>query len=172
MEDIPYTPSWPADSRTAQVLPLSAEDIAYLQARKKKLGSGMKIAAIGIIGILFFRFVIKDSDPGLIVGFGILAVLGIGLFWYLFARRINKTLDKNTKHVGRARIAQKVSNFNADTGTSTLSLILDWEFKDKLAKVYPTDKVYNQLTEGELVEIQVATFNKLVLAVRKPSTLF
>ncbi len=171
MKDIHYTPSWPADSRTPRVLPLSPEDIAYLQARKKKLGSGMKVAAIGIIGILFFRFVIKDSDPGLIVGFGIFAVLGIGLFWYLFANRINKTLSTNTKHIGQARIAKKVAVFNADTGHSSLSLILDWEFKDKLAKVYPTDEVY-KLTEDELVEIQVATANKLVLAVRKPSSSF
>ncbi|WP_373514404.1 hypothetical protein [Persicitalea sp.] len=169
METSPTNPPRPENPKPSGIVHLSEEDIAYLHANKTKISSGMKMVAVCMLILIFYRIISDSSETGIMlsIGFAIMALLGIGLFWFLFARRVDKALTTGTKHVGRARIVRKFVTPPVQDGPPSFYLFLDWDFKDKIPKASIAKEMYTEVSENDLVEIEIVTSSKFVIKVRK-----
>lgn len=153
------------NDRSSKIVPLTPADITYLKARKTQINSGIKTAVVCVVLLIGYRLIFVNSNLALGIGFGIVAVAGLALFWYFFINRVDQALAQGTKHVGQARIARKITSALDTNGQTSKSLILDWDFNKEIARLDVSKEMYDQVHEDERVYIEVASASKIVLRI-------
>lgn len=156
-----------SQKRPSTIVPLSDSDRALLEGNKVRSNKGILLAALGFAFIFAYRFIFTQLSTEAGIALGVVAVIGLIVFWYLFRSRINKALERGTKHTGRARIVQKFVYGGVDGSVSSTMFKLDWEFDKTHGKVYVDSDLYTQLAENDIVDIEVVSTTKFVLSARK-----
>ncbi|MPR35633.1 hypothetical protein [Salmonirosea aquatica] len=156
-----------SQNRPSAIVPLTDSERSQLEDSKSKSKRGMMVAALGLAFILAYRFLFTTLRTEGGIAIAIVAVIGLVVFYLVFKSRINKALERGTKHVGRARIVKKYISGGDDGSGGSPTFRLDWDFNKTHSKVYVPKDIYAKLSENDLADIEVVSTTHYVLSAQK-----
>lgn len=148
---------------SAQILPLTQDDVAQLEKQKKYINRVIIAVAVFVMGYLGYETIVEDLGINFALFTAPFALAGVWLSWYLVIRGINGNILKGVKHVGKARIVSK------NTIKNSYWVELDWNFSKELRTVYVTSDMYYSVKKNDWVQIEVLPKTSSALSLKKQS---
>jgi hypothetical protein len=157
-----FTSAFVIENETsAQIVPLTQDDIAQLEKQKKYMNRMLIAVAVLVMGYLVYETIVEDLDFYFGLFVAPFALAGLWFSWYLVVGGINDNISKGIKYVGKARIVSKNSIKNS------YWVELDWHFSKELRTVYVTSDMYYSIKKNDWVQIEVLPKTKTALSLKK-----
>jgi hypothetical protein len=151
----------------AQIVPLTAEDRAFFEAKKMKISPLMNFLIAAAIAFFAYKVFTSGATIWVSLGFCIFVGLCVFLFRYFFITKTNRILAHGLKHTGQARIAKKIAYQDSHGSASLFALTLDWEFSKEIRQVQVSENLYDQLQENDRVYLEASPLSKRPIVVEK-----
>ena len=148
---------------SAQILPLTHDDLAQLEKQKKYVNRVIIVVAVFAMGCLGYEMIVEDLDFYFALFIAPFSLGGVWLGRYIMVSRINGNILKGVKHVGKARIVSK------NTIKNSYWVELDWHFSKELRTVYVTSDMYYSVKKNDWVQIEVLPKTSSALSLKKQS---
>lgn len=159
-----FTSAFAIENETsAQILPLTQNDLAQLEKQKKYVNRVIIVIAVFVMSYLAYETIVEDMGLNFALFIAPFSLGGVWLGWYIMVSRINGNILKGIKHVGKARIVSK------NTIKNSYWVELDWNFSKELRTVYVTSDMYYSIKKNDWVQIEVLPKTSSALSLKKQS---
>lgn len=157
-----FAPGFAIENETsAQILPLTQEDLVQLKKQKKYINRMIIVIAGLVIGYIGYETIAEDLGLNFALFVAPFSLAGVWFGWYLVIGGINDNISKGIKHVGKARIVSK------HTLKNSYWVELDWHFNKELRTVYVTSDMYYSIKKNDWVQIEVLPKTNSALSLKK-----